>query len=508
MTGFVVLCVVCGVVADAAAAGRLRHPAGGGRVRADGCLLAGRDRVRPGPAAPARARRGLARGGRQPHLGRPRRDVAARRAGRARGPRAGAAARRRSTSSRSTTRSPAGSGSASTGSRTGWPTRSATGWSRVCGSPARSAAASSAGCCATSRRTSATTRAPAPRWRPARRGPSTAPGSRSPSPWLVLLFMSFQSEVIHRYASPGRGVRARGRRGGLRGRLPADDADRPAAHRTTDPVVTPTVMGASSGRGPRRRAAAGRGPDPGDPSPAARRTRVLPYVRDLPQVGAPRRLRRRRRPLRRPASSDRCCARPPTPSSGCSAARRRYAAASSAPTSTRPCTSSGSSRWSGAWSGSRRPPRSACSGCSPTPARSASWLAFCAIAFVVGVLARDSHLTSQVRRREARILAEFPTVAELLALAVAAGESPVAALDRVVRRSGGELSARPRAGARRDPHRRAGQHRRSTGSRPRPGCRWSPGSPRASRSRSSAAPRSPTCCTPRRPTSARPAAAS
>jgi tight adherence protein C len=32
-------------------------------------------------------------------------------------------------------------------------------------------------------------------------------------------------------------------------------------------------------------------------------------------------------------------------------------------------------------------------------------------------------------------------VAELLALAVAAGESPVAALDRVVRRSGGELSA-------------------------------------------------------------------
>ena len=38
------------------------------------------------------------------------------------------------------------------------------------------------------------------------------------------------------------------------------------------------------------------------------------------------------------------------------------------------------------------------------------------------------------------MLAEFPTVAELLALAVAAGESPVMALDRVVRRSGGELS--------------------------------------------------------------------
>jgi tight adherence protein C len=68
------------------------------------------------------------------------------------------------------------------------------------------------------------------------------------------------------------------------------------------------------------------------------------------------------------------------------------------------------------------------------------WLVACAIAFVSGVLARDTHLTSQVRRRERRILAEFPTIAELLALAVAAGESPVMALDRVVRRSGGELS--------------------------------------------------------------------
>jgi tight adherence protein C len=65
----------------------------------------------------------------------------------------------------------------------------------------------------------------------------------------------------------------------------------------------------------------------------------------------------------------------------------------------------------------------------------------CLVAFAAGVLARDPHLSSQVKQRERRILAEFPTVAELLALAVAAGESPVAALDRVVRRSGGELSA-------------------------------------------------------------------
>ena len=68
-------------------------------------------------------------------------------------------------------------------------------------------------------------------------------------------------------------------------------------------------------------------------------------------------------------------------------------------------------------------------------------LLLCLVAFVVGVLARDTHLSSQVKQRERRILAEFPTIAELLALAVAAGESPVAALDRVVRRSGGALSS-------------------------------------------------------------------
>jgi tight adherence protein C len=75
------------------------------------------------------------------------------------------------------------------------------------------------------------------------------------------------------------------------------------------------------------------------------------------------------------------------------------------------------------------------------PGSAVSSLVLCAIAFVCGVLGRDSYLTSQVRSRERRILAEFPTVAELLALAVAAGESPVSALDRVVRRSGGEMSA-------------------------------------------------------------------
>ncbi len=75
-----------------------------------------------------------------------------------------------------------------------------------------------------------------------------------------------------------------------------------------------------------------------------------------------------------------------------------------------------------------------------SPERAVPLLIFCLIAFALGVLLRENHLSSQVARRERQILQEFPTVAELLALAVAAGEGPVAALDRVVRRTSGELS--------------------------------------------------------------------
>lgn len=69
-----------------------------------------------------------------------------------------------------------------------------------------------------------------------------------------------------------------------------------------------------------------------------------------------------------------------------------------------------------------------------------SALVFCALGFGFGVLLRDNRLSAQVKERERQILTEFPTVAELLALSVAAGESPVSALDRVVRRSHGALS--------------------------------------------------------------------
>jgi tight adherence protein C len=68
-------------------------------------------------------------------------------------------------------------------------------------------------------------------------------------------------------------------------------------------------------------------------------------------------------------------------------------------------------------------------------------LLMCAGAAVAGVVLRDSRLTGSARRREDRMLAEFPTVADLLALSVAAGEGPVAALDRVVRTCRGELAA-------------------------------------------------------------------
>lgn len=68
-----------------------------------------------------------------------------------------------------------------------------------------------------------------------------------------------------------------------------------------------------------------------------------------------------------------------------------------------------------------------------------SLLLFCVGGLTAGVVGRDWWLTQQVTRREATMLAEFPVVAELLALAVTAGEGPVGAIDRVCRLTGGEL---------------------------------------------------------------------
>ncbi|RPF27667.1 type II secretion system F family protein [Georgenia muralis] len=59
---------------------------------------------------------------------------------------------------------------------------------------------------------------------------------------------------------------------------------------------------------------------------------------------------------------------------------------------------------------------------------------------VGAAVARDQLLTWQVRRRQDRMRAELPDVAELLALAVGAGEGAVAALERLARATRGELT--------------------------------------------------------------------
>ena len=64
---------------------------------------------------------------------------------------------------------------------------------------------------------------------------------------------------------------------------------------------------------------------------------------------------------------------------------------------------------------------------------------FAASMAVAGILARDQGLSREIRRREARIVSELPTVADLLAVSVAAGESPSAALERTARVTRGEL---------------------------------------------------------------------
>ena len=62
------------------------------------------------------------------------------------------------------------------------------------------------------------------------------------------------------------------------------------------------------------------------------------------------------------------------------------------------------------------------------------------LAVAAGCIAKDQHLSMQAKAREQLMLAEFPSVAELLALAVSAGEGAVGALERVVGLSRGELS--------------------------------------------------------------------
>ena len=95
----------------------------------------------------------------------------------------------------------------------------------------------------------------------------------------------------------------------------------------------------------------------------------------------------------RPASSARCCARPPTRSSGSWAARRPSGAARARrarqdrPRVPRPAGGVGAGRRS------RSPRRTSCSGALTRRGGVLSSVLLCRSAFVVGVLARDHHLT-------------------------------------------------------------------------------------------------------------------
>jgi tight adherence protein C len=74
------------------------------------------------------------------------------------------------------------------------------------------------------------------------------------------------------------------------------------------------------------------------------------------------------------------------------------------------------------------------------PVRPAAATILAIVCGVTGVLARDRALATSVSRRREGVRLGLPAVADLLALAVASGESPVAALDRVARVARGPLA--------------------------------------------------------------------
>jgi len=61
------------------------------------------------------------------------------------------------------------------------------------------------------------------------------------------------------------------------------------------------------------------------------------------------------------------------------------------------------------------------------------------VSAAAGVLGRDWWLTQAVGKQDEEIIAEFPVIAEMLALSVTAGESPMGAIDRVTKLANGPL---------------------------------------------------------------------
>ncbi len=78
-------------------------------------------------------------------------------------------------------------------------------------------------------------------------------------------------------------------------------------------------------------------------------------------------------------------------------------------------------------------------GLSAKPSVSLAGAALVIAGLAGGVAARDSWLTRAIKDRDAAMLAQLPAVADLFALAVAAGESPLGALQRIARGGGGPL---------------------------------------------------------------------
>lgn len=62
------------------------------------------------------------------------------------------------------------------------------------------------------------------------------------------------------------------------------------------------------------------------------------------------------------------------------------------------------------------------------------------VAAASGVVLRDQELSRAANRRDARMMTEFPTVADMLALAVAAGQGPLGAIEQVTRLCSGPLA--------------------------------------------------------------------
>ena len=61
-------------------------------------------------------------------------------------------------------------------------------------------------------------------------------------------------------------------------------------------------------------------------------------------------------------------------------------------------------------------------------------------ATAAGFMAREYVLSSAIAKRQQRILREFPSIADMMALAVGAGETAAGALDRTAKASSGELA--------------------------------------------------------------------